>query len=144
MQGGVLAGYPVVGIKARLVDGAFHDVDSSEMAFKVAGSMCLKEGVQKAGPVLLEPTMRVEVSVPDEHTGTIVGDLSARRGIISGMEPRGGGATSIRASVPLGEMFGYATNLRNMTQGRGSFSMEFDKYSIAPQFIADEVIKGGR
>ena len=144
MAGGVLAGYPVVGIKAKLVDGAFHDVDSSEMAFKVAGSMCLKEGVQKGGPVLLEPTMKVEVSVPEEFTGTIVGDLSARRGIIFGMDPRGGGATSIRANVPLGEMFGYATNIRNMTQGRGSFSMEFEKYSVAPAHIADEVVKTGR
>ncbi len=144
MAGGVLAGYPVVGIKARLVDGAFHDVDSSEMAFKVAGSMCLKEGVQKGAPVLLEPTMKVEVSVPEEFTGTIVGDLSARRGIIFGMDPRGGGATSIRANVPLGEMFGYATNIRNMTQGRGSFSMEFEKYAVAPNNIAEEVIKSGR
>ncbi len=144
MAGGVLAGYPVVGIKARLVDGAFHDVDSSEMAFKVAGSMCLKEGVQKAGPVLLEPSMKVEVVVPDDYTGTIVGDLSARRGIIVGMEPRGGGSTSVRASVPLGEMFGYATNLRNMTQGRGSFTMEFERYTTAPQNIAEEVIKSGR
>jgi len=144
MAGGVLAGYPVVGIKATLVDGAFHDVDSSEMAFKVAGSMCLKEGVQKGGPVLLEPTMKVEVSVPEDYTGTIVGDLSARRGIIVGMEPRGGGASSIRASVPLGEMFGYATNLRNMTQGRGAFTMEFEKYSVAPNNIAEEVIKSGR
>jgi len=144
MAGGVLAGYPVVGIKVTLVDGAFHDVDSSEMAFKVAGSMCLKEGVQKSGPVLLEPTMKVEVVVPEDYTGTIVGDLSARRGIISGMEPRGGGSSSIRATVPLGEMFGYATNLRNMTQGRGSFTMEFEKYAIAPQHIAEEVIKGGR
>jgi len=144
MSGGVLAGYPVVGVKARLVDGAFHEVDSSEMAFKIAGSMCLKEGVQKGGPVLLEPTMKVEVSVPEDYTGTIVGDLSARRGIIVGMDPRGGGATSIRANVPLGEMFGYATNLRNMTQGRGSFSMEFEKYSTAPNNIAEEVIKSGR
>ncbi len=143
-QGGVLAGYPVVGLKATLVDGAFHEVDSSEMAFKVAGSMCLKEGVQKAGPVLLEPSMKVEVVVPEEFTGTIVGDLSSRRGIILGMEPRGAGTTSVRASVPLGEMFGYATQLRNMTQGRGSFTMEFEKYTIAPQSIADEVIKGGR
>lgn len=144
MAGGVLAGYPVVGMKAKLVDGAFHDVDSSEMAFKVAGSMCLKEGVQKGGPVLLEPTMKVEVSVPEEFTGTIVGDLSARRGVIFGMDPRGGGATSIRANVPLGEMFGYATNIRNMTQGRGSFSMEFEKYAVAPNNIAEEVIKSGR
>ncbi len=142
--GGVLAGYPVVGVKARLVDGSFHDVDSSEMAFKIAGSMCLKEGVQKAGPVILEPSMKVEVVVPDDFTGSVVGDLSSRRGIISGMEPRGQGETTIRASVPLGEMFGYATNIRNMTQGRGVFTMEFDKYTIAPQSIADEVIKGGR
>jgi elongation factor G len=142
MSGGVLAGYPVVGLKARLVDGAYHDVDSSEMAFKVAGSMCLKEGVQKGKPVLLEPTMKVEVNVPDDYTGTIVGDLSSRRGIIAGMEPRGGGSTAIRANVPLGEMFGYATQVRNMTQGRGSFTMEFEKYSIAPQAIAEEVIKG--
>lgn len=139
--GGVIAGYPVVGLKATLVDGAYHDVDSSEMAFKIAGSMCLKEGVQKGKPVLLEPTMKVEVTVPDEHTGTIVGDLSSRRGIIFGMEPRSG-ATSVRANVPLGEMFGYATQIRNMTQGRGSFTMEFEKYSVAPNTIAEEVIKG--
>jgi len=144
MQGGVLAGYPVVGMKAKLVDGAFHDVDSSEMAFKVAGSMCLKEGVQKAGPVLLEPTMKVEVAVPEAYTGTIVGDLSSRRGIIMGMDPRGDGSTSIRATVPLGEMFGYATRLRSMTQGRGNFTMEFERYATAPSNIADEVIKSGR
>lgn len=144
VQGGVIAGYPVVGIKATLVDGASHDVDSSEMAFKIAGSMCIKEGVQKAGPVIMEPTMRVVVEVPDDYTGSVVGDLSSRRGIISGMEPRGAGATTISASVPLGEMFGYATNLRNITQGRGSFTMEFQKYTVAPQNIADEVIKGGR
>ena len=143
MQGGVLAGYPVVGVKATLVDGSYHEVDSSEIAFKIAGSMCLKEGVQKAKPALLEPTMKVEVTSPDEYTGSIVGDLSSRRGIISGMEPRGAGTTSIRANVPLGEMFGYATQLRNMTQGRGNFTMEFEKYTIAPQTIADEVVKGG-
>ncbi|HLU10432.1 MAG TPA: elongation factor G [Oceanobacillus sp.] len=143
LQGGVLAGYPVVGVKVRLVDGAFHEVDSSEMAFKIAGSMAIKEAVQAAKPVLLEPTMKVEVVVPDEFTGTIVGDLSARRGIISGMEPRGAGTTSVRANVPLGEMFGYATALRNMTQGRGVFTMEFEKYSVAPNNIAEEVIKGG-
>ncbi|KXK12477.1 MAG: translation elongation factor G [Chloroflexi bacterium OLB15] len=141
MAGGVLAGYPVVGIKATLVDGSFHDVDSSEMAFKIAGSMALKEAVQAAKPVLLEPTMRVEVVVPDDYTGTIVGDLSSRRGIISGMEPRGNG-TSVRANVPLGEMFGYATTVRNLTQGRGSFTMEFEKYSVAPGSIVDDVIKG--
>jgi elongation factor G len=142
MQGGILAGYPVVGIKATLVDGAFHEVDSSEMAFKIAGSMCLKAAFAKAKPVLLEPTMKVEVVVPDEHTGTIVGDLSSRRGIIAGMEPRGAGSSSIRANVPLGEMFGYVTQLRNMTQGRGSSTMEFEKYSVAPQAIAEEVVKG--
>ncbi|NWG16505.1 MAG: elongation factor G [Chloroflexi bacterium] len=144
LQGGVIAGYPLVGIKATLVDGAFHEVDSSEMAFKVAGSMCLKEGAHRAGPVLLEPTMKVEVVVPEDYTGTVVGDLSARRGTIVGMEPRGAGTTSVRATVPLGEMFGYATQLRNMTQGRGSFTMEFERYAIAPQNIADEVIKGIR
>ncbi|MBK8020297.1 MAG: elongation factor G [Chloroflexi bacterium] len=142
MSGGVLAGYPVVGVKASLVDGSYHEVDSSEIAFKVAGSMSLKDGVQRGKPVLLEPTMKVEVNVPDEYTGTVVGDLSSRRGIIAGMEPRGAGATAVRANVPLGEMFGYATQIRNMTQGRGSFTMEFEKYSIAPQSIADEVIKG--
>src|SRR5690606_35952729 len=129
------------GIKATLVDGAYQDVDSSEIAFKVAGSMSLKEGVQKGKPALLEPTMKVEVNAPDEYTGSVVGDLSSRRGIIAGMEPRGG-ATAVRANVPIGEMFGYATQIRNMTQGRGSFTMEFEKYSIAPQSIADEVIKG--
>ena len=143
MQGGVLAGYPVVGVKANLVDGAFHEVDSSEIAFKIAGSMNLKEAVQKGKPVLLEPTMEVEVVVPEDYTGTIVGDLSARRGTVQGMEPRGDGSTTIRASVPLGEMFGYATNLRNLTQGRGNFTMEFDRYAIAPQSIVDEVIKSG-
>ncbi len=141
VAGGVLAGYPVVNVRARLVDGAFHEVDSSEMAFKIAGSMALKEGIHKGKPVILEPTMKVEVVAPDDYTGTVVGDLSSRRGIVIGMEPRGG-ATGVRANVPLGEMFGYATAIRNMTQGRGSFTMEFEKYSVAPQTIADEVIKG--
>lgn len=142
--GGVLAGFPVVGVRARLVDGASHDVDSSEMAFKIAGSMCLKEGVQKSAPVLLEPTMRVEVFVPDEFTGAVVGDLSSRRGIINGMEPRGVGATAVSAFVPLAEMFGYATNIRNITQGRGQFTMEFDRYTVAPNSVAEQVIKSGR
>ena len=141
LVGGVMAGYPVVGVKVRLVDGAFHDVDSSEMAFKVAGSMAFKDGFQRAKPVLLEPTMKVEVQAPDEYIGTIVGDLSSRRGIIAGLDPRGG-STSVRANVPLGEMFGYATSLRNMTQGRGNFTMEFEKYMPAPNAIAEEVIKG--
>jgi len=106
--------------------------------------MALKEAVQRGAPVLLEPMMKVEVVVPEEYTGTIVGNLSARRAMIEGMDPRGGGATSIRATVPLGEMFGYATDLRNMSQGRGSFTMEFSKYSPAPQHIAEEVTKGER
>ncbi|MCB9435443.1 MAG: elongation factor G [Anaerolineales bacterium] len=142
ITGGVIAGYPVVGVRARLVDGAIHEVDSSDMAFKIAGSMCLKEGVQKAAPILLEPVMRVDVVTPDEHTGDVVGSISARRGIIQGMEPRGDGGSNIRAFVPLGEMFGYATDLRNMTKGRGSFSMEFEKYSPVPNSIAEEIIKG--
>jgi elongation factor G len=143
MQGGVLAGYPVVGLKASLVDGASHEVDSSEIAFKIAGSMNLKDGVHQGKPVLLEPTMKVEVVVPEDYTGSVVGDLSSRRGSVQGMEPRGDGSTSIQANVPLGEMFGYATNLRNLTQGRGSFTMEFERYAIAPQSVAEEVIKGG-
>lgn len=141
MSGGVIAGYPVVGVRARLIDGAIHDVDSSEIAFKIAGSMCLKEGIQKGRPILLEPVMKVDVTCPDDHTGDVVGSLSARRGIIQGMEPRGDGASNTKALVPLGEMFGYATDLRNMTKGRGSFSMEFDKYMSVPQNIADEIIK---
>jgi elongation factor G len=113
------------------------------MAFRTAGSMNLKEGVRKAKPVLLEPMMRVEVVAPDEYTGDIIGNLSARRGIIGAMEPRGEGAQSINATVPLGEMFGYATDLRNMTQGRGNFTMEFDGYKAVPENIKEEVIKGG-
>jgi elongation factor G len=144
MSGGVLAGYPVTRVKASLVDGSYHEVDSSEIAFKIAGSLALKEGVQRGKPVLLEPTMRVEVVAPDEFTGDIIGDLSARRGSIQGMEQRGDGVSSIKASVPLGEMFGYATNIRNQTQGRGSFTMEFEKYAPTPQTITDEIIKSGK
>jgi len=119
-------------------------VDSSEIAFKIAGSLALKEGVQRGKPVILEPVMKVEVVAPDEYTGDIIGDLSARRGNFLGMEPRGNGASSIRACVPLGEMFGYATNIRNQTQGRGSFTMEFEKYMPTPQHIMDEILKGGK
>jgi elongation factor G len=121
-----------------------HDVDSNEMAFKICGSMCFKEGVRGGAPVILEPAMKVEVVAPDDYTGSIVGDLASRRGVVMGMEPRGAGSTSIRAQVPLAEMFGYATDVRNMTQGRGSFTMEFEKYITAPKAIADEVIAGGR
>jgi elongation factor G len=144
MDGGVIAGYPIVRLKATAVDGAMHDVDSSEIAFKVAGSMSLKEGVQGGAPVILEPSMKVEVVAPDEYTGGIVGDLSSRRGIVQGMEGRGEGITAVKAQVPLSEMFGYATDVRNMTQGRGSFTMEFDDYTVAPSSIAEEVKKGER
>lgn len=144
MAGGVLAGYPVTRLKAMLVDGSYHEVDSSDIAFKIAGSLALKEGVQRGKPVLLEPVMKVEVVVPDEYTGDIIGDISARRGTIAGMEPRGSGVSSIKASVPLAEMFGYATSIRNQTQGRGSFTMEFEKYAPTPQHIMEEVIKGGK
>ena len=142
MEGGVVAGFPVIRMRARLVDGSYHDVDSSEMAFRTAGSINLKDAVRHAKPVLLEPMMRVEVVAPDEYTGDIMGNLAARRGEIGAMEPRGEGAASINASVPLGEMFGYATDLRNMTQGRGNFTMEFDGYKSVPENIKEEVIKG--
>lgn len=144
MQGGVIAGYPVVSLKATLVDGAFHEVDSSEIAFTIAGSMCLKEGVQKGFPVILEPSMKVEVVVPDGYTGAVVGDISSRRGAIQGMGPHSEGISVIKTQVPLGEMFGYANDLRNNTQGRGNFSMEFDAYTIAPESIAEEVKAGSR
>lgn len=142
LDSGVVAGYPVVDVRARLVDGSYHEVDSSEMAFKIAGSMALKAGVQKAAPVLLEPIMRVEVVVPENYTGDVIGDLSSRRAHIEGMEPRIGGATAIKAFVPLATMFGYATDLRSMTQGRGTFTMEFDHYDQLPANIAEEVIGG--
>lgn len=144
MEGGVIAGYPIVRLKARLVDGAMHDVDSSEIAFKVAGSMSLRDGIRQGGPQILEPSMKVEVVAPDDYTGSIVGDLSSRRGTVEGMEPHSEGISVIRAQVPLSEMFGYATELRSMTQGRGSFTMEFDQYTVAPRNIADEVIEGKR
>ncbi len=142
LDSGVVAGYPVVDIRARLVDGSYHEVDSSEMAFKIAGSMALKAGVQRGSPVLLEPIMRVEVVVPENYMGDVIGDLSSRRAHIEGMEPRTGGATAIHAFVPLATMFGYATDLRSSTQGRGTFTMEFDHYDQLPQSIADQVIGG--
>ncbi len=144
MEGGVIAGYPMIDVRASLVDGSYHEVDSSEMAFKIAGSLALKEAVPKAGPVIMEPVMKVEVVVPDEHTGTVVGDLSSRRGQIEGMEPRGDGSTTVRSIVPLSEMFGYATDLRSNTSGRGVFSMEFARYEPLPKSLADEVIAGKR
>ncbi|MBI3941639.1 MAG: elongation factor G [Chloroflexi bacterium] len=140
MESGVFAGFPVVDIKARVIDGSYHEVDSSEMAFKIAGGMALKEGVRRGGPVILEPIMRVEVIVPDEYTGEVIGSLSARRAHIEGMDPRAGGVQAIRAFVPLGDMFGYTTNLRSMTQGRGSFSMEFDHYAEVPPAVVEKLV----
>jgi len=142
MQTGVLAGYPMVDVKVALVDGSYHDVDSSEMAFKIAGSMALKEGSQKAGPILLEPVMRVESVIPEEFVGDTVGDISSRRGNIEGMEPRSGNVQAVRALVPLSEMFGYATDLRSMTSGRGTFTMQFEKYMPVNAAIAEKVLKG--
>jgi len=144
MESGVLAGYPLVDLQVTLVDGSYHEVDSSEMAFKVAGSMALKEGVAKAGPVLLEPMMKVEVVVPDEFTGDVIGNLSARRALIDGTQSRGGNMQAIDAHVPMAEMFGYATNLRSMTQGRGTFTMEFDHYVEVPDSVAKAVLGIGK
>ena len=138
---GVLAGYPVVDTKITLFDGSFHEVDSSEMAFKLAGSMAFKEGVQRGSPVLLEPIMKVEVVVPDEYLGDVIGQINSRRGSIQGMEIRPGNAQAVRANAPLGEMFGYATELRSVTQGRGVFSMEFDHYAPVSQSVAQEILK---
>jgi elongation factor G len=142
LQNGVLAGFPIVDIKVALVDGSYHEVDSSEMAFKIAGSMALKDGTQKAGPILLEPVMRVETVVPEEFVGDTVGDISSRRGNIEGMESRSGGVQAVRALVPLSEMFGYATDLRSMTSGRGTFTMQFEKYMPVNQSIAEKILKG--
>jgi elongation factor G len=138
---GVLAGYPVVDMKITLFDGSFHEVDSSEMAFKMAGSMAFKEGVQRGSPVLLEPIMKVEVVVPDEYLGDVIGQLNSRRGSIQGLEVRPGNAQAVRAHVPLGEMFGYTTDLRSATQGRGVSSMEFDHYAPVSQSVAQEILK---
>ncbi|WP_066464682.1 elongation factor G [Sanguibacter suarezii] len=143
MQLGVLAGYPLVGIKAILLDGAYHDVDSSEMAFKIAGSMILKEGVRQADPVLLEPVMAVEVRTPEEYMGDVIGDINSRRGMIQSMEDATG-VKVISALVPLSEMFGYIGDLRSKTQGRAVYSMQFDSYSEVPRNVAEEIIKKTR
>jgi len=140
MQNGILAGYPVVDVKATLYDGSYHEVDSSEMAFKIAGSMAFKEAAKKANPVLLEPIMKVEVEVPEEYMGDVIGDINRRRGQVSSMEDRAGNKI-IHAMVPLAEMFGYSTDLRSFTQGRGTYSMEFDHYEEVPKNVADEIIK---
>ncbi len=139
MQAGVLAGYNVVDVKVTLYDGSYHEVDSSEMAFKIAGSMAFKEACRKANPVILEPIMKVSITVPDEYTGNVVGDVSARRGTVLGMEPRNG-ATQIDANVPLSNMFGYATDLRSATQGRGQYAMEPSHYIELPRSLQDEII----
>jgi len=140
MQNGVLAGYPLVDVKATLFDGSYHEVDSSEMAFKIAGSMAMKDGALKASPVLLEPMMKVECVTPEDYMGDVMGDLNRRRGLVQGMEDAPAGKV-IRAHVPLAEMFGYATDLRSMSQGRATYAMEFLHYAEAPNSVADEVIK---
>jgi elongation factor G len=139
LEGGILAGYPMVDVKATLYDGSYHDVDSNEMAFKIAGSMAFKEAARKASPVLLEPVMAVEVVTPEDYAGTIMGDLSSRRGRIEGMEHRAGSQV-IKAIVPLAEMFGYATHMRSSTQGRAEYSMHFARYEEAPRSVAEEII----
>jgi elongation factor G len=140
LQSGVLAGFPVVDVKVTLFDGSYHEVDSNENAFKMAGSIAFKEGMKKANPVLLEPIMAVEVETPEEFMGNVMGDLSGRRGVILGMEDLAGGIKSIRAEVPLAEMFGYATQLRSLTQGRATYTMEFKHYAEAPKSVAEAVI----
>ena len=139
MQGGVLAGFPMVDIKVEVFDGSYHDVDSSEMAFKIAGSMGFKDGAARAAPVLLEPIMDVEVVTPDDYMGDVIGDLNSRRGKIHGMNPRAG-VQVITAQVPLAEMFGYATDLRSKTQGRATYTMQFGHYSQVPNSIAETII----
>jgi elongation factor G len=140
LENGVKAGYPMVDVKAELVDGSFHDVDSSEMAFKIAGSMAIQEGARKANPVLLEPVMAVEVVTPEDFLGDVIGDLSRRRGKVQGQDQRGN-ALAVQAFVPLGEMFGYATELRSMTQGRATYTMQFERYEEVPSNIAEEIVE---
>ena len=142
MGSGVLAGYPVVDVKVELVDGSYHDVDSSERAFKIAGSMAFKEAMKRAKPKLLEPVMSVEVTTPEDYLGDVMGNLNSRRGRIESMTPLGN-AQVIKAIVPLSEMFGYATDLRSMSQGRADFHMDFDRYEEVPQSIASEIVEQG-
>jgi len=139
MEGGILAGYPMVDVRVEVTDGSYHDVDSSEMAFKIAGSMGFKDGAAKAKPVLLEPVMKVEVVTPDEFMGDVIGDLNSRRGKIQGMNSRGG-AQAIDSLVPLATMFGYATDLRSKTQGRATYSMHFGHYAQVPNSIAETIV----
>ena len=140
LQSGVVAGYPVLDVRVELVDGSYHDVDSSEAAFKVAGSMAIKAALRKSDPVLLEPMESVEVETPQEYMGDVMGNLNSRRGQIQGQEDRGN-ATAIIALVPLSEMFGYATDLRSATQGRASYTMQFNSYQPVPKNVAEEIVK---
>jgi elongation factor G len=140
LPNGVLAGFPVVDVKVTLFDGSYHEVDSNENAFKMAGSFAFKEGLRRASPTLLEPIMAVEVETPDDFMGNVVGDLNSRRGVIQGMEEMPGGGKAIRAEVPLAEMFGYSTTMRSLSQGRATYTMEFKHYAEAPKQIAEAVI----
>jgi elongation factor G len=140
LTSGVLAGYPVVDVKVALTFGSYHDVDSSEQAFKMAAIFGFKEAARKANPVILEPMMAVEVETPEDYAGTVMGDLSSRRGMVQGMDDMVGGGKAIKAEVPLSEMFGYATQLRSMTQGRATYTMEFKHYSEAPRNVADAIV----
>jgi len=140
LTSGVLAGYPVVDVKVRLTFGSYHDVDSNEMAFKMAAIFGFKEAARKANPVILEPMMAVEVETPEDYAGTVMGDLSSRRGMVQGMDDMVGGGKAIKAEVPLSEMFGYATSLRSMTQGRASYTMEFKHYAEAPRNVAEAIV----
>jgi elongation factor G len=144
LDSGPLAGYTLVDLRARLVDATYDEEESNEMAFKVAGSMALRNGAERAEPVLLEPVMNVEAVAPDEFSGSIIGDLSARGGQIEGLQSRGIGMQAVRGIVPLAEMFGYATDLRSMTQGRGTFTMEFDHYDVVPPDVVNRIMMGGR
>jgi elongation factor G len=140
LPNGVLAGFPVVDVKCTLFDGSYHDVDSNENAFKMAASMAFKDGMRKASPVLLEPMMSVEVETPEDYTGTVMGDLSSRRGMVQGMDDMAGGGKTVKAEVPLAEMFGYSTALRSATQGRATYTMEFKHYSEAPKNVAEAIM----
>jgi len=145
MDNGVLAGYPMVDVKAIVYDGSFHDVDSSEAAFRIAGSMAFKEAARRATPVILEPIMKVIAITPEQFMGDVVGDLNSKRGIIREMNDRGTGMSRVKvidAEVPLSSMFGYATQLRSMTQGRANYSMEFSHYAEVPKNVAEEIISG--
>ena len=139
MKAGVLAGYPVVDVKVALVDGSYHDVDSSEAAFHIAGSMAFKEACRQGGAVLLEPIMKVEITVPEEYMGDVIGDVNSRRGRLEGMDTNNG-TTEIHSHIPLSEMFGYATDLRSKTQGRGTYSMEPSHYEEVPKSVLDSIV----